>query len=83
MRVHDVAPEIMSRMLPDDAAAWVHRSDEANALLVASGAAAADVVVRDGRVVTPGPPDSAGRPAEAQSEPRVEPGLSARRSRRP
>jgi pantothenate kinase len=36
---------------PDDATAWVHRSDEANARLVAQGAALADVVLVDGRVV--------------------------------
>ena len=35
---------------PDDATAWVHRSDEANAQLVAQGAALADVVLVDGRV---------------------------------
>ena len=36
---------------PEDAAAWVERSDEANARLVAGGAAAADLVVVDGRVL--------------------------------
>lgn len=42
---------------PDDATAWVHRSDEANARLVTEGAALADVVLVDGRVVgETGPP---------------------------
>ena len=42
---------------PDDATAWVHRSDEANARLVTEGAALADVILVDGRVVgETGPP---------------------------
>jgi hypothetical protein len=35
----------------DDAAAWVDRSDEANARVVAGGRDAADLVIVDGRVV--------------------------------
>jgi pantothenate kinase len=47
-----VARHVEAGREADDAVEWVHRSDEANAVLVANGAAAADVVLRDGRLVT-------------------------------
>ncbi|MDF2143933.1 nucleoside/nucleotide kinase family protein [Knoellia sp. p5-6-4] len=46
-----VARHVAAGREPDDAVEWVHRSDEANAVLVAAGAAAADVVLRDGRIL--------------------------------
>jgi pantothenate kinase len=46
-----VARHVSAGREPDDAVEWVHRSDEANAVLVAAGAAAADVVLRDGRIL--------------------------------
>jgi pantothenate kinase len=47
-----VARHVAAGREAGDAVEWVHRSDEANALLVAAGAAAADLVLRDGRIVT-------------------------------
>ncbi len=47
-----VARHVAAGREADDAVDWVHRSDEANAVLVAAGAAAADVVLRDGRIVS-------------------------------
>lgn len=47
-----VARHVAAGREADDAVEWVHRSDEANAVLVAAGAAAADVVLRDGRIVS-------------------------------
>ncbi|TPG16383.1 nucleoside/nucleotide kinase family protein [Pedococcus bigeumensis] len=41
---------VLSGRQADDAAAWVHRSDEANARLVVTGRHEADVVLVDGRV---------------------------------
>jgi len=49
-----VARHVAAGREAEDAVEWVHRSDEANAVLVAAGAAAADVVLRDGRIVTAG-----------------------------
>lgn len=46
-----VARHIGAGRDPDDAAAWVDRSDEANARLVAATAARADVVLVEGRIV--------------------------------
>ena len=46
-----VARHVAAGREAQDAVEWVHRSDEANAVLVAAGAAAADVVLRDGRIL--------------------------------
>lgn len=46
-----IARHVEAGREPEDARAWVSRSDEANALLVTPTAAHADVVLLDGRVV--------------------------------
>lgn len=42
---------VLAGRAPDDAEAWVDRSDEANARLVATGRDEADLVLADGRVI--------------------------------
>ncbi len=48
-----VARHIEAGREPDDAAAWVDRSDEANAHLVTTTSVEADLVLVDGRIVSP------------------------------
>lgn len=48
-----VARHIEAGRVPADAAAWVDRSDEANARRVQDESVAADVVIVDGHIVTP------------------------------
>jgi pantothenate kinase len=47
-----VARHVAAGRTADDARQWVHRSDEANARLVVTTAAGADVLLVDGRVVS-------------------------------